>query len=99
MQTTRFLSALALCSLFPTSLTAQSVTPVPIPQPMPVPHPVINISQLLPVEIHVPSIFPVSVNDSDRDLPVQEQETIQKSFSMSGIQHKSLEIDNVWGSI
>jgi hypothetical protein len=85
--------------LFPTFLTAQSVTPVPIPQAMPIPRPVINISQPLPVEIHVPSVFPVSVNDSDRDLPMQEQESIQKSFSMSGIQHRSLEIDNVWGSI
>jgi hypothetical protein len=41
----------------------------------------------------------VSHHESDRDLPVQEQETIQKSFSMSGVQHRSLEVDNVWGSI
>jgi hypothetical protein len=38
-------------------------------------------------------------SDRDRDLPVQEQETIQKSFPMSDAQHKSLEIDNIWGSI
>ena len=24
---------------------------------------------------------------------------MQKSFSMAGVQHKSLEIDNIWGSI
>jgi DUF4097 and DUF4098 domain-containing protein YvlB len=41
----------------------------------------------------------MTLDESDRDLPVQEQETIQKSFSMAGTQHKSLEIDNVWGSI
>jgi hypothetical protein len=33
------------------------------------------------------------------DLPVQEQETIQKTYSMSGVSHRSLEIDNIWGSI
>ncbi|HKE35344.1 MAG TPA: hypothetical protein VKB66_09065 [Candidatus Acidoferrum sp.] len=99
MRKTRFLTALTLCSLFPVSLTAQSITPVPIPQPMPIPHPVINISQPLPVEVPLPHVLPVSVGDYDRDLPVQEQETIQKSFSISGAPHKSLEIDNVWGSI
>ena len=99
MRKTRFLTALTLCSLFPVSLTAQSITPVPIPQPMPIPHPVINISQPLPVEVPLPHVLPVSVGDYDRDLPVQEQETIQKSFSFSGAPHKSLEIDNVWGSI
>jgi DUF4097 and DUF4098 domain-containing protein YvlB len=41
----------------------------------------------------------MTLDDSDGDLPVQEEETIQKSFSMVGVQHKSLEIDNVWGSI
>src|SRR5437773_8577532 len=41
----------------------------------------------------------MTLDDSDRDLPVQEEETIKKSFSMAGVQHRSLEIDNVWGSI
>src|SRR5215831_2977752 len=98
MQNTRFLTALTLCSLFPVSLTAQSIIPVPIPEPMPIPHPVINISAP-----HIePSIHPslqMSFTDFDRNLPVQEKETIQKSFSMSGAPHKSLEIDNIWGSI
>jgi hypothetical protein len=41
----------------------------------------------------------MALGDSDRDLPVQEQETIRKTFSMSGVPHKSLEVDSVWGSI
>ena len=99
MRTTRFLTALTLCSLFPISLTAQSVTPVPIPEPMPVPHPVINISAPVHVEPAPHPEFAMSFPDFDRDLPLQEKETIQKTFSMSGVAHRSLEIDNVWGSI
>lgn len=98
MRNTRFLTALMFCSLLPISLTAQSVTPVPIPEPMPIPHPVVNIA---PIHIE-PSPHPefaMSFRDSHRDLPVEQQETIQKTFSMSGAPHKSLEIDNVWGSI
>ena len=37
-------------------------------------------------------------DDDDRDLPLRDQENIQKSFAMPA-GHKSLEIDNVWGSI
>jgi hypothetical protein len=37
-------------------------------------------------------------DDDDRDLPVRDQENIQKSFAMPA-GHKSFEIDNVWGSI
>jgi DUF4097 and DUF4098 domain-containing protein YvlB len=37
-------------------------------------------------------------DDDDRDLPVGDQENVQKSFVMPA-GHKSLEIDNVWGSI
>lgn len=37
-------------------------------------------------------------DDDDRDMPVREQESIQKSFAMPA-GHKSLEIDNIWGSI
>jgi hypothetical protein len=99
MRNARLFTTLTLSSLFPLSLTAQSVTPVPIPEPMPIPHPVINISAPVPLDLHLPSPLPLPFGDSDRDLPVQEQETIQKSFSMSGAPHKSLEIDNVWGSV
>jgi hypothetical protein len=98
MRNTRFLTALTFCSLLPISLTAQSVPAVPIPETMPVPRPVINIA---PIHIE-PSPHPefaMSFRGFDRDLPVEQQETIQKTFSMSGAPHKSLEIDNVWGSI
>lgn len=37
-------------------------------------------------------------DESDRDFPVREHETIQKSFAITGA-HRSLEIDNVFGSI
>ncbi len=45
------------------------------------------------------SAFAKDHHDSDRDFPVREQETIQKSFSMPASQHRSLEVDNVFGSI
>lgn len=40
-----------------------------------------------------------SAGHHDRDFSVQDHETIQKSFSMPAAAHKSLEIDNVFGSI
>ena len=92
MRNARFFAVLTLCSLFPISLTAQSVGAVPIRRPQ------IKVAGPL-LELHLPSVGPMSLDDSDRDLPVQEQETIQKSFSIADVQHKSLEIDNVWGSI
>lgn len=95
MRNTRFLTALTLCTLFPVSLTAQSATPVPIPAP----HPVINISVPVHVEPLPHPVLAMNFTGSDRDLSVQEQETIQRTFSMSGVQHRSLEVDNVWGSI
>jgi hypothetical protein len=36
--------------------------------------------------------------DTDTDLPVQEHQTIQKSFAMPAA-HKAIEIDNVFGSV
>lgn len=93
MRNGRFLTVLTLCSLFPIALSAQSPIAVPLPQPA------IHFAGPLPLKLHLPSEFPVFLDLHDRDLPVQEQETIQKSFSMSGVQHKSLEVDNVWGYI
>src|SRR2546429_9850777 len=58
-----------------------------------------NFAAPIPLQLHLPSVFPKSFDESDGHLPVQEQETIQKSFSMAGVQHRSLEVDNVWGSI
>src|SRR5437762_8665770 len=92
MRNTRFFTVLTVGCLLPMSLCAQSVT-------IKVPPLAIKVAPVLPLEIHLPSVFPMTLDDSDRDLPVQEEETIQKSFSMAGGQHKSLEIDNVWGSI
>ena len=93
MRNVRLFAVGILCCLFPISLPAQSPVAVPIPQPA------IHFAGPLPVELHLPSAFPMSFGESHRDLPVQEQETIQKSFSMSGGQPRSLEVDNVWGSI
>lgn len=99
MRNARLFTALTFCSLFPLSLTAQSVTPRPIPEPMPVPHPEIRVHVPVPLDLHVPSPVPQPFGDSDRDLPVQAQETIEKSFSIAGAARRSLEVDNVWGSI
>ena len=92
MRMTRFFTVLTVGCLPAVSLTAQTVN-VRIPQP-PTP-----IAVPFPMELHLPPAFPLDLRDADRDLPVEEQETIQKSFSMAGVQHRSLEIDNVWGSI
>src|SRR5437667_9976365 len=92
MRNTHFFTVLTVGCLLPFSLSAQSVT-------LKVPQPAIKVAALLPVEFHPPSVFPMTIDDSDRNLPVQEEETIQKSFSMASVQHRSLEIDNVWGSI
>src|SRR5438046_9028430 len=92
MRNARFFTVLTVGCLLPFSLSAQSVT-------IKVPQPARKVTALLPLEVHLPAVFPMTLDDSDRDLPVQEEETIQKSFSMAVVQHKSLEIDNVWGSI
>lgn len=38
-------------------------------------------------------------DDGDNDFPVQDTEKIQKTFAVPATGQKSLEIDNVWGSI
>ena len=92
MRMTRFFLVLTSSCVLPFSLTAQSVN-VSIAQPP------MHIAVPFPIEIHPTSEFRLDLHDSDRDLPVEERETIQKSFSMAGVRHRSLEIDNVWGSI
>ena len=89
MRMTRLFMMLSVGCLAPFSLTAQSVN-VRIPEPP------MHLAVPFPMELHP---FPMDLRDADRDLPVEAQETIQKSFSMAGVQHRSLEIDNVWGSI
>ncbi|HET8923988.1 MAG TPA: hypothetical protein VFN26_13450 [Candidatus Acidoferrum sp.] len=92
MRNTRFFTVLIASCLLPFSLSAQSMI-------IKVPQPAISVAAPIPLKLHIPSVSPMTLDESDRDLPVQEQETIQKSFSMAGAQHRSLEIDNVWGSI
>src|SRR6516165_4268934 len=89
MRMTRLFMVLSVGCLAPFSLTAQSVN-VRIPEPP------MHLAVPFPMELHP---FPMDLRDADRDLPVEAQETIQKSFSMAGVQHRSLEIDNVWGFI
>ena len=89
MRMTRLFMVLSVGCLAPFSLTAQSVN-VRIPEP--------PMHLVVPFPMELPP-FPMDLRDADRDLPVEAQETIQKSFSMAGVQHRSLEIDNVWGSI
>src|ERR1700739_4988937 len=91
MPSTRFLAVLTVGWLLPFSLSAQSVS-VRIPQPA------INLAQSPPLAILVPQALQIIHDESDRDLPIEERETIQKSFSMAGVQHRSLEINNVGGS-
>jgi hypothetical protein len=38
-------------------------------------------------------------DDSDTGFPVQDHEVIQKSFTLAGAAHRSIEVDNVFGSI
>lgn len=92
MRIARFFAAWAACCLMPSLLFAQSVN-VSIPQP------VIHFTGPLALDLHLPALFPMTLDGSDHDFAAQEQETIQKSFSMSGVPHRSLEVDNVWGSI
>jgi len=93
MRNARFFTMLALGGLFPMAATAQYANP------MPTPHPEIGISAAVPLDLHLPSPLPLPFGGSDGDLPVQAQETIQKSFSMAGATHRLLEVDNIWGSI
>src|SRR6266576_6034456 len=92
MRMTRSLMVLTVCCGLPCALSGESVN-VRIPQPP------LHLAVPFPMELPPPSGFPLELHDSYRDLPVEGQETIQKSFSMAGVQHRSLEIDNVWGSI
>jgi hypothetical protein len=49
--------------------------------------------------LHPTTVFAKTADHFGRDFPVQDQETIEKSFTMPASQHKSLEIDNIYGSI
>src|SRR5215469_18859178 len=51
-----------------------------------------------PTSVQAGAQFGRHEDDSDFSMPVQEQETIQKTFSVGGA-HKLLDVDNVYGSI
>ena len=53
---------------------------------------------LLSAVLEPMSVSAKNRDDDDRDFRVRDQENIQKSFAMPA-GHKSLEIDNIWGSI
>jgi hypothetical protein len=48
-------------------------------------------------EAIVPEV--VAASGDDEDFSITDQETIQKSFAMPASSQKSLDIDNIWGSI
>jgi hypothetical protein len=57
-----------------------------------------NVLKSLGVALQVRHAYAALLVDSD-SLPVQDHEVIQKSFSLAGAAHKSIDIDNIWGSI
>lgn len=66
-------------------------------------HPIVRSAQgvlkSLRLAMQIEYAYADTLDDRHSDLPVREHETIQKSFSLSGAAHPSLEIDNVFGSI
>jgi len=57
-----------------------------------------NALKSLGVALQVRHAYAALLDASD-SLPVQDHEVIQKSFSLGGPAHKSIDIDNIWGSI
>jgi hypothetical protein len=57
-----------------------------------------NALKSLGVALQIRHAYAALLDDSD-SLPVQDHEVIQKSFSLAGAAHKSIDIDNIWGSI
>ena len=57
-----------------------------------------NALKSLCLALQVRHAYAALLDDSD-SLPVQDHEVIQKSFSLGGAAHKSIDIDNIWGSI
>lgn len=65
---------------------AASIRPVAMPQPLAVPAPELTIRP--------------SIHDSDEDLPLKEEETIRKTFTLTASEgRRLLDVDNVTGSI
>ncbi len=51
------------------------------------------------IHLALPEVTAVVSGDDDRDFSAHDEEKIQKSFAMPATGQKSLEIDNIWGSI
>jgi hypothetical protein len=58
----------------------------------------LNLNIAPTFNVAVPEAIAVNVRD-DEDFSASDQETIQKSFTMPATGQKSLDIDNIWGSI
>jgi hypothetical protein len=59
----------------------------------------LNVVRYLAQAIQIKHAYANLLDDSDTSLPVQDHEVIQKSFSLAGAARKSIDIDNIWGSI
>jgi hypothetical protein len=58
-----------------------------------------NVLKSLARAVQIKHAYADLLDDSDAGFPVQDHEVIQKTFSLAGAAHKSIEIDNVFGSI
>jgi Putative adhesin len=58
----------------------------------------LNLHLAPAISVVVPEIVAATTED-DEDFSASDQETIQKSFTMPASGQKSLDIDNIWGSI
>jgi len=65
----------------------------------PIGHLAMNALKSLSRALQIKHAYADLLDDSDASFPVQDHEVIQKSFSLAGATHKSIEIDNVFGSI
>lgn len=63
------------------------------------PHSRRSILRSLAAVLGPETVLAKSQDDDDRDMPVRDEEKIQKTFTLPASGQKSLEIDNVWGSI
>jgi hypothetical protein len=58
-----------------------------------------SVVRYLARAIQIKHAYAALRDDSDTSFPVQDHEVIQKSFSLAGAARKSIDIDNIWGSI
>ncbi len=86
----------------PVEVTVGRIHPHVQPEVQPVVNPVVlpsfNLDIAPSIAAVVPEVLSVTEGDDD-DFRTSDQEKIQKSFAMPAKGQKSLEIDNIWGSI